>query len=123
MSPSTHESQAQGNQSAFLSNQENRTVDTSFPTATVIIPVLGLVVISALLLLGFMFRKKIKTWICRRFDKSSDDAELANMRGQTPPKICIREKDPDMSSTDPTSSNSQANTSFSPLLAQGNGDV
>lgn len=136
MSQTTHEGQTPSfNQSALLSGHGNGTTDSSFPVAAVIVAMLVLVGIAAFLWLGYIFRKRIKDWIGRRFVKPRADIEMTTRSEQTvetadqEPRADIElttmtvettdqsDRDPDVSSTDP------ANTSSAALLGPGNGDV
>lgn len=124
LSQTTPESHTQSlNQSALLSSQDDGTAGSSFPIAAVIVSLLVVVGICVFLLLGYIFRKKIKAWMCRRFGEPRTDIELTTMTEQTPETADHSERDPDVSSTDQDSKVSQANISFAPLLGPGNSDV
>lgn len=119
--PKTHTQSL--NESALLSNQDNGTADSSFPIDAAV--VVAVIVIGALALLGFIFRKKIKTWTCRilKLEKPGGDAlEMKNITVQNPTTADHNEGDPVASSIDQKSKDSKANTSFAPLLEPGDGD-
>lgn len=122
--PKTHTESL--NQSALLSNQDNGMADSSFPIDAAVVVAVAVLVIGALVLLGFIFRKKIKTWTCRiiKLEKPGGDAlEMKNISVQNPTTAGYNEGDPVASSIDQKSKESQANTSFAPLLEPGDGDV
>lgn len=124
--PKTHTQSL--NQSALLSNQYNGMADSSFPIDAAVVVAVAVIVIGALVLvlLGFIFRKKIKTWACRilKLEKPEGDAlEMKNITVQNPTTAGHNEGDPVVSSIDQKSKESQANTSFAPLLEPGDGDV
>lgn len=122
--PKTHTQSL--NQSALLSNQDNGMADSSFPIDAAVVVAVAVIVIGALALLGFIFRKKIKTWTCRilKLEKPGGDAlEMKNITVQNPTTADHNEGDPVASSIDQKSKESQANTSFAPLLEPGDGDV
>lgn len=117
--PKTH------TQSLKLSNQDNGTADSSFPIDAAVVVAVAVIVTGALALLGFIFRKKIKTWTCRilKLEKPGGDAlEMKNITVQNPTTADHNEGDPVASSIDQKSKDSQANTSFAPLLEPGDGD-
>lgn len=131
LSQTTHESQTLSfNQSALLSSHDKGTADSPFPVAVVIVTVLVIVGIVAFSWFGYIFRKKIKNWIGRRFGEPRSDIEMTTVEtADQEPRADIElttmtvettdqiERDPDVSSTDP------ANTSSAALLGPGNGDV
>lgn len=131
LSQTTHESQTLSfNQSALLSTHDKGTADSPFPVAAVIVTVLVIVGIVAFSLFGYIFRKKIKNWIGRRFGEPRSDIEMTTVEtADQEPRADIElttmtaettdqsERDPDVSSTDP------ANTSSAALLGPGNGNV
>lgn len=124
LSQTTHERQTLNfNQSDLLSGHDNGTADSSFPVAAVIVPVLVIVIVGIVVWLGYIFRKKIKDWMNRRFGKPRADIEMTTRNEQTVSTADQSERDPDESSTDPDSQHSQANTTFEPLLGPVNGDV
>lgn len=123
--PKTHTQSL--NESALLSNQDNGMADSSFPIDAAVVVAVAVVVIGALVLvlLGFIFRKKIKTWACRilELEKPEGDAlEMKNITVQNPTTAGHNEGDTVVSSIDQKSKESQANTSFAPLLEPGDGD-
>lgn len=123
--PKTHTQSL--NESALLSNQDNGTADSSFPIDAAVVVAVAVLVIGALVLvlLGFIFRKKIKTLTCRilKLEKPGGDAlEMKNISVQNPTTAGHNEGDPVVSSIDQRSKESQANTSFAPLLEPGDGD-
>lgn len=122
LSQTTHERQTLGfNQSALLSGHDNGSADSSFSVAAVIVSVL--VIVGIVVWLGYIFRKKIKDWMGRRFGKPRADIEMTTRNEQTVSTADQSERDPDMSSTDPDSQHSQAKTTIEPLLGPVNGDV
>lgn len=127
LTQTTHESQTVSfNQSALLSGHDNGTADSSFPVAAVIVPVLvlvGIVVLLGSIFIIYMYYKKIKEWMGRRFGEPRADIEMTTRKEQTVETADQRERDAVVSFIDPDSKDSQANTSFAPLLGTGDGDV
>lgn len=132
LSQTTHESQTLSfNQSALLSTHDKGTADSPFPVVVVIVTVLVIVGIVAFSWFGYIFRKKIKNWICRRFGAPRADNKMTPRTEQTvetadqEPRADIKlttmtAETADQSDRDP---DDPANTSSAALLGPGNGDV